>query len=463
MNLVLLAFILFVILLFFPRFSFWTIVFFMTNPGGLVGNFFGKASLGGFYYMDILLILSYAFVFIRGYRITEFFSDKLAKKMFFLLALFSVYKLFVWGLIVPGYDIEYWFRYTLIRERDAIFGFLIMIPVYLFAKDDVRSFIATITTLGIVVTILGLASLILGINVIEYKTIERYRGSGIERLLLGGYGMINFLIPSAVVVYLTNLPIRYKRWFILGGVVASVNLLLSLTKNLYIYLMGVVIASIYLIGKTYKKSYTLKFLKITLLIVLFSVVIEIVFPGYLGFGKRVFGDIFLLAAEGQTSDGSTSRMWQIPAFLYEIANNPFFGTGLGYEQLSTKFDINQFDASDFPLLAHIMQYGLVGIGIYLINYKYLYVLIRECAKILQSFGQQDLKYKFEIIIVISSISYFVGYFIKIFMIFFELTNGSIRVEMSIYTGLLLAVLSRYRHSGLNNPSVNTLFTKNIVV
>jgi len=175
-------------------------------------------------------------------------------------------------------------------------------------------------------------------------------------------------------------------------------------------------------------------------------VLNIAFPKYGGYAKSGIDEIISITKSGETLDGKMSRNWMIPAFMFEIKRHPVFGTGHGYSQLSDQFVSSQFDATDFSFFAHIMQYGLLGICIYLLYFFVLGKHVYSNFKIIRKFSREDLinDYKYEIIIFIASVSYFAGYFASVHNVFLELTKGISRIEMSIYTGLILASMERMR-------------------
>ncbi len=425
----------------------WLCLYFITNPGGLIGRFLSKTSFGGVDYVDFLLVATFIILVSGNYSIKRFFMNKPAKKIFFALLIFSFYKVFLWGLVVPGYDIKFFIRYCLVRERIAIIGFLFVIPAYLFALKDLKTFFNIIVILGLIITSIVLVSIIFKVEIAPINTLERYRHSGIIRYYLDSYGFLNFLIPSSIIVYLSKIKIQNRILLFWGGILAAVNIIITITKGLYLTLIGSIAAAVYFTTKVYRIKINKGVWRALMFSVVFIVLLNFTFPNYSNYAKRALADIFLLATEGEMTDGGTSRMWQIPAFMYEIKRNPLFGTGLGYEQLETyEFHVDQFDATDFSFLAHIMQYGFIGIFIYLIYYYRVFKLIRHLLLRLKFSEKIEIirEYKYEFIFIISSIAFFVGYLAKIHGIFLELTRGELRIEMSIYTGILLACLERIR-------------------
>lgn len=432
----------------------------MSNPGGLSEIYLSKGLLGGVFYIDVFFILSFIFIFIGQNNIKALFNNRKVLIILLLLFIFSLYKIFVWGLIVPDVSKEFFVRYCLIRERDAIYGFLFIIPVYLFAMKNLSTFLYILIIFDLIILLLTILTIVFSLDIIQVNQLTRYRGSEIIRYYFNNYGLLSFVIPASIIVFAGKIQIKYKWILFLGGILAVILIIVSLTKGLYLALIGTIIATVYLTIKLLKIHVAKGFRRVITFGIILFVSLIIIFPKYTDYSLKAFSDIFLLATKGETSEGDVSRYWQIPALVHEINENPLFGTGQGYEQLSSDYDINQYDATDLPLLAHIMQYGFIGIFIYLLYYFKVFQLIKLLYKSIKSLPRAEIinLYKYEIIFVIGSIAYFIGFLMRTFQVFIELTRGSDRIEMSIYTGLLLACLERIRRKILLNKATSDIDT-----
>lgn len=416
----------------------------MANPGGITEVFLSKSQLGGFYYFDIFLILSFAVIFFGPFNANLFFQNKAARGVFLVLLFFSIYKIIFWGLIVPDVSFGDFVRYTLIRERSTIFGFIYIIPVYLFARRDLKSFLLIIILFNTIILSATLLTIVFGLDLMEVNQFERYQGSGTLRYLIRSYGFLLLIIPIALTIVVGKIRVKYFNILVLGGCLAVIIIIISITKGLYISAVGMIVSAIWMTIKLFKIRIHKGFFRIATAIMVLVFSLGLLFPKYIEFSQKAFQDIFLLAAEGETTEGETSRYWQIPAFMHEVRQHPFLGTGHGYDQLSKEFDINQFDATDFPLLAGLMQYGAFGISIYLIYYLRIFQLIKSILKKMASLSRVKILgiYKYEFIFSIMSIAYFAGYFLRFYQVFAELTNGMELIIMSINTGILLACFER---------------------
>jgi hypothetical protein len=285
---------------------------------------------------------------------------------------------------------------------------------------------------------------VFGVDLMQVIQFERYQGSNTLRYLIHSYGFLLLIIPCTLTIVVGKIRVKYFNILILGGCLAVIVIIISITKGLYISTVGMIVSAIWLTIKLLKIRIQKGFFRIAIAIVLLVLSLGLLFPNYIEFSQKAFQDIFMLATEGETSEGETSRYWQIPAFMHEIRQHPFFGTGQGYDQLSREFDINQFDATDLPLLAHLMQYGAIGISIYIIYYLRIFQLIKSVLRKLASLDRGEIirVYKYELIFSIMSIAYFAGYFLRFYQVFAELTNGVELIIMSVNTGILLACFDR---------------------
>jgi len=416
----------------------------MANPGGVTEVFLSKSQMGGFYYFDIFFLLSFAVVFFGPFNANLFFKNKTARGIFLVMLFFVFYKIIVWGLIVPEVSFSDFVRYTLIRERSTIFGFFYFIPVYLFARRDIKSFLSIIIIFNSIIVLATLLTIVFGLDLMQVDQFERYHGSNTLRYLIRSYNFLLLLIPCALTIIIGKIRVKYFNILVLGGCLVVIIIIISITKGLYISAVGMIVSATWMTIKLLKIRVHKSFFRIAIAAGLLIFSLGLLFPKYLEYSQKAFQDIFMLATEGETTEGETSRYWQIPAFMHEISQHPFLGTGHGYDQLSKEFDINQFDATDFPLLAGMMQYGAIGISIYLIYYLRLFQIIKGILKKLASLGRAKILrfYKYEFIFSIMSIAYMVGYFLRFYQIFSELINGVELIIMSINTGILIACFER---------------------
>lgn len=425
----------------------WVLLFFATNPAAVSSFYLSKGLLGGISYFDVFFILLVAITIVNNYHWRDFFYSNHAKNIFYALLAFTIYKLVVWGFIIPKHTFDNFIRYVVIRERDSLYLFLYMIPAYLLAIRNLKVLMNVITIFSLIVLSMVVASFLFGVELIPILEMNRYKEGGAVRYYLFNYGMLTALVPLLLSVYISKIKIQNLKLLVIGTILITITIILSVTKGLYITLTFLVISSIYYSVKILKVKLDNVFIRSIIIVIVLGVFLNITFPTYFDFAKRAYMDIFFLATEGETTDGSTSRFWQIPALVSQIEQRPFFGVGWGFENVNTEeFDINQFDASDFPLLANVMQYGIVGILIYVVHFVFLFRVIFLLIKTLKTMPRDVIltKYKYEFIFTVVSTSYFVAYFGRFYYVLYENVFGGLRIEMGIHTAILLACYERLK-------------------
>ncbi|MBI4648425.1 MAG: hypothetical protein HY738_18035 [Bacteroidia bacterium] len=135
-----------------------------------------------------------------------------------------------------------------------------------------------------------------------------------------------------------------------------------------------------------------------------------------------------------------------------IKQRPIFGTGHSGVNLSPKFHISDYDVTDLPLLGHLMQYGFLGIFIYIFYYFKIFKVMKELYFAIKRKEKLEIvqKYRFEFIFSICSIVFFTAYFIRIYGCFIELSNYWDKIETTIYVAILLACLQKFKRDKILN-------------
>lgn len=137
-----------------------------------------------------------------------------------------------------------------------------------------------------------------------------------------------------------------------------------------------------------------------------------------------------------------------------IKERPFFGTGMyGYKEnnLSKKYDITAYDATDMSITGTLMQYGIIGILIYYLYYVKYYMIIRKLYLMIKRKGRKEILkvFYYEFIISLTIISLSMSGLISIYGITGELVSGSF--IPFIYAGIILACLERISKAEFIKP------------
>lgn len=427
-----------------PDYAFWVIILLLFDPTGHLSVYFGKESLGGFYYRDFLFGM--AFLPLLSPQVLK--RGVLNYKPFLIVLgvqiLFVLYHIFVFGYWQPGKGWGYVFRYVIVRERMSVFGFLLIIPVFVMARRNLRVFVDVLVWSSLVVFLMYFFTILTNVDLMPVWQAERYRGSGIMRYLMFSSGLTDMLIPLAFFVFLRNVNYRYSKVLYASVVLVVIATLLSLTKSSYINMAGLVVASLFLYYRFYRASvYGLAGMLIVpgLLMLL---LMYLVFPDYPQLVWRQVEDLWLFVTgssyTGGEVEGRLLNQW--PAHLALISQRPFFGTGAGFSEFfSLKFRPSDYEVTDLPITGHLAMYGVVGLLIYSLLYfqmwRYLVVGYKFLKDRIQQINELDAAFFFVVFAWMVK-----TFFFKPNYLFNELTTGTLLINL--YAGILMAVLFRQK-------------------
>lgn len=428
-----------------PDYIFWVVIVLLFDPTGHLTVYFGKEALGGFYYRDFLFAL--AFMPFFSPRVDK--KDMLSFRPFLILLgvqiIFLLYHIFIFGYWQPGRGWGYLLRYVLIRERMTVFGFLLIVPVFMMARRKLSVLVDVLAITSLVVYLMYFITVATGIDLMPLWQAERYRGSGILRYLMFSSGLSDMLVPLSIFVLARKVDYRYKNLLYTATLLMLLSVLLSLTKSSYINIAGLVVASLFLYHRFYRAS--LQGLMTMLLGpgVVMLLLMLMVFPAYPEIVWRQVEDLWLLLfGDAYTSgvvEGRLVNQW--PAHLALISQRPWFGTGAGFSDFfSMRFHPSDYEVTDLPVTGHLAMYGVVGLSIYSLLYfqmwRYLVVVFRQIKARVSDINELDVALFFVVF----------AWMLKTFLfkpnyLFNELTTGTLLINL--YAGILVALIYRLRN------------------
>jgi hypothetical protein len=427
-----------------PDYFFWAVVVLLFDPTGHLTVFFGKEALGGFYYRDFLFVLAFIPFLVPD-------VDKrglLAFRPFLILLgvqlLFFLYHVFVFGYWQPGRGWEYVVRYVLVRERMTVFGFLLIIPVFVMARRNLSVLVNVLVITSVIVYLMYFVSVVSGVELLPLWQAERYRGTGILRYLMFSSGLSDMLVPLSFFVLARKVVYRYRNYLFIATLLMLLAVMLSLTKSSYINVAGLAVASLFLYHRFYRTSFqgvmsVLLVPAMGLLLLMWAV-----FPEYPSLVWRQIADLWLfITGDAYTSgivEGRLVNQW--PAHMAMISQRPWFGTGAGFSEFfSLRFHPSDYEVTDLPVTGHLAMYGAVGLGIYSLLYfqmwRYTVVAFREIKRKISKLNELDIALFFVVF----------GWMVKTFFfkpnyLFNELTTGTLLINL--YAGILAALIYRVR-------------------
>lgn len=427
-----------------PDHLFWIVIVLLFDPTGHLTVYFGKEALSGFYYRDFLFALAFTPFLAPGVNKKELLSFKPLWVLLGVQILFLLYHVFIFGYWQPGRGWGYVFRYVLIRERMTVFGFLLIIPVFMMARRKLSVFVDVLVVTSLIVYLLYFISVISGVELLPLWQAERYRGTGILRYLMFSSGLSDMLVPLSFFILARKIDYRYRNFLFIATLLMLLAVMLSLTKSSYINVAGLVVASLFLYYRFYRTSFhgvmaMLPGPGLALLLLMW-----VVFPEYPRLVWRQVADLWLfISGDAYTSgvvEGRLVNQW--PAHLSLINQRPWFGTGAGFSDFfSLRFHPSDYEVTDLPITGHLAMYGVVGLGIYSLFYfqmwRYLVVTYRIMKTRIQNMNDLDVAFFFVVF----------GWMVKTFFfkpnyLFNELTTGTLLINL--YAGILTALIYRLR-------------------
>ena len=211
----------------------------------------------------------------------------------------------------------------------SIFGFFVIIPVYIMAKRNMRLFVDVLVFTTAIVFTIFFIQLLAGFEIFPVMQFERYKGSGIMRYSLFSTALADYTIPLALFIFLLRIPYRYKNILYVAASLVFVSIIIALTKSVYISLFAYIFTVFFLMYKLFKYPMISLFKRGVIFSTFLGVALLLSFPQYVDYSARLGKDIYLfLIGEPYTSGVTEARLDnQIPAHMSIIYKAPFFGAG----------------------------------------------------------------------------------------------------------------------------------------
>ncbi len=428
-----------------PDLAFWLIILLLFDPSGHLSQYLGKDALGGFYFRDFLFALAFVPLLSPKVEVKSIWNYRPFLILIGVQVLFLLYHLFIYGYLLPGKGWDYLLRYVVIRDRMSVFGFLLIIPVFVMARRQLSLFVDILVVSTVLVYVLYFVTILTDIDLVPVWQAERYRGSGILRYSLYSSGLTDMMVGLSFFVFTRRIPYRYRSLLYAGVVMVILAVFLSLTKSNYINLAGLIVACLFLYYRFYRPSiYGLLGMLLGPGFAMFLLIV-VIFPDYPVLIWRQFQDLWLfITGDAYTSgvvEGRLVNQW--PAHLELIKEHPFFGTGADFpDYFSLRFHPSDYEVTDLPVTGHLAMYGAVGIAVYSLFYiqfwRFVVVGYRRLKSHISQVREVDVAFFFVVF----------AWIVKTFLfkpnyLFNELTTGTLMINL--YAGLLLAILYRNRN------------------
>jgi len=445
-----------------PDIWFWIFLNLFFDPGGYItgfrdGKIVGPLNMRDAFIFGIVICLVSAKI---NWKVI--FEDQQLSRFFLFLLFFSAYYFIVYGGVAPFIHNDFNYSTFLLKNREFIYGFFILISVYLFSFRSLNYFYSVTLFFGVLCLTLYLITLLTGVELIYVWEFQR-EGTGMTRISMLSYGLFDMLFPISLIVYIVskkiNLNIKYRYWLYYAGVIFLITQIITLTRRTQIDILGTVIITVIIIAYLFRTGKLSSLLKLLLPAVLVILVLYFTFPNYIGYMAKTAENTFLLITTGQDSEGRkeyrVSGNQNLELAKDYIKNNLLIGTGYtylywgpgyAYSLRGREYSLAADAAGEVPIYYSLFGFGILGVILMLPLYFLIGMLFFKLIKLLKMTLANYLQDPMVIIFII----YILLTFAIIFTInFYNLSSHFTGARLS-YTAIFIGLgFALYRKIYLN--------------
>ena len=437
---------------------FWILLILYTNPGGVIEALkiyyiVGKVNLG-----DLLFILLSACYFIIPKEHTVYDIEYLRVRKY--LSIFLIYYLIAFIVAVPilNGNQNYSLADSLIKSRYTVYAILLSIYIYEFFKRRWDIFLKIFLYSSIMILTLFILTVVTKINILPIGLVNR-GFVNINRNLMVSEGMMPLLVPLGVVVLVFKIRIKYRGLILTAFALMSIVYLLELwRRNIAAIFILFILAAIADAFISRRYIMILKNgVKVIVLIASLSLMSYLIFPRYIEAAVIGIEESFSVVENSRDIRGQKDvRLTLDRPFINEqFYQHPIFGTGFDNRWRTKGGDNQGYEAADYPFLAALAMFGIVGLAVFLP----IYIIIVRILKL--DFGymrdnnimiEKSLMYLF----ALSFMLYFTFDLIQYFNYFQAVSNSDFYYNWYIYLSLYLAARSMFYSNEFENEEINKL-------
>lgn len=382
-----------------PDIWFWIFLNLYFDPGGYItgfrdGKIVGPLNMRDAFIFGIIICLVSAKI---NWKVIS--QDQLLSRFLLFLLFFSTYYFIVYGGVAPFIHNDFNYSTFLLKNREFIYGFFILISVYLFSFRSLYYFYSVTLFFGVFCLTLYLITLLTGVELIYVWQFER-EGTGMTRIALLSYGLFDMILPLSLIVYIIskkiNLDIKYRYLLYYAGVIFLITQIITLTRRTQIDILGTVIITVIIIAYLFRTGKLSSLLKLVLPAVLVILVLYFTFPNYIGYMTKTAENTFLLITTGQDSEGQreyrVSGNENLEMAKEYIGNNLLIGTGYtylywgpgyAYSLRGREYSLAADAAGEVPIYYSLFGFGIIGVVFMLPLYFLIGMLFFKLIKLLR--------------------------------------------------------------------------------
>lgn len=441
-----------------PDKCFWLSLFFFFDPGGFYEGYFDSKLIGLLNFSDVLFFMIILSIIFTRVNSSLFKQDSKFRFIFNYTIIFLLYYVLIYGMVIPFYYERIDIPFFLVKNRNMFYSIFLMYGVYKFS-GTIEVLFNQIKWLSLIILLLYFLTLFAGLPIVPVVSMDRYSWSGIQRLSMIEYGMIEWILYIGIILFFVK---QIKNKFIQNDLVIYVSsglmfvaLLLTLTRREYLGLVLSTLVVSLLVSYIFNEPKLKLLSKLVIPAVLISILVFAFLPNDLENFTLIFRDTFSLLFTGQDTGGAgdyrISGTGPLEYAKQIILENPIFGTGyISYlwsdiEQLKNYGDTfaSAIDASaEVPIFGAFFRFGIFGVIIssffYYILYKDLFGFLQKLRLANNKLFSIDTRYL--LILLFAIFSLLANLFVKFYNVFMEFYTPS-RFPLFIVTVALFYAMS----------------------
>jgi len=449
----------------------------MFDPGGFLNYTLGGVFFGHLKYKDaFFLLMTICFLLATDIHLEELNSDKYFFKFVKYFIFLEIYYVAIYGWLTPylnGINSDNNFSLFILKERTTVYGFFIVIYVYLFAKRGLLYHYKIIVFTGILCLGLFIVGYLSGRSFVPTTFDDRYSGEELQRVGMFSYGLFQVLLSMALIIYFFSskykISIPLKKSIFIGGALMFITYMLTLTRRTLIETAA--LPFIILLVRARITNTAIKYGKIIAVFILGIILLGIVAPRYINWVGRMYKDIGSLATTGKDTRGETEyRLSRTGNMLYvteNIKKRPFLGTGFLWMLYS---DTNErilagdtyaaawWAAREVPVYNELFSRGIFGLVLYIPVYIFILRTLIVLFKLLKKRSNEFIVRfpVFYIMGLVVIIEFILSFTLRAYDLF---GNFSVPGDM-VYCGLLFSIcfsFKKFSYEEEKNPDTGATY------
>jgi len=426
---------------------FWIFLFLFTDPGGFQQGYFERKLIGQINFSDIIFVILSVLYFLLPNKHTPA-NNKLLRNFLIIILIWLLYYVFVFGLFNNHNDS---FTFFLIKSRYAIYTVFIAFYCANFTFRNTKLFFENLRVFSFIIFFLFFITVITNLPITPLMVFER-GFVNTDRLLMYSYSFLPYLIPIALILSFFKFPLKGKNIWILLGSLMLVTWILSLTRR---HMLFTILYTFIILFLAYKFGVRKSILspKLVLLILIPILFLSIFFKNYAGDSENLVNETISLITTGETSSGTIDKRISLTANYFIIGkflDNQLFGTGYDYLWNTEEGDKLGYESTDYPFLATLAQFGIIGLLLFCPVYFFVYnLLIKVYKDVRNEIVFQSSIYDSILFLLITSVL-----ILNIFLFTYWFYPANINIhnfEFYVFVGMLIGIQNRntfhtFKHS-----------------